>query len=145
MSRHCQTTCWISRRPWFCRMGCRWNPSRPRNYRIETSRSPGWMLLWHWTPKFWRYRFLFRYEIPPPISAYSSPHFLLPGIINQVIILRPAQLKPPSPFKPSAAASKPFRAPILSAEQIHAQEQRAVGYFTTPISSPGPSNVFQSA
>ncbi|KAJ7364746.1 hypothetical protein DFH08DRAFT_950309 [Mycena albidolilacea] len=66
------------------------------------------------------------------------------GIINQVIILRPAQLKPPSPFKPSAAASKPFRAPILSAEQIHAQEQRAVGYFTTPISSPGPSNVFQT-
>ncbi|KAJ7803505.1 hypothetical protein B0H14DRAFT_2613209 [Mycena olivaceomarginata] len=60
------------------------------------------------------------------------------GIINQVIILRAAQLKPPSPFKP-------FRAPILSAEQIHAQEQRAVGYFTTPISSPGPSNVFQSS
>jgi hypothetical protein len=41
--------------------------------------------------------------------------------------------------------SKPFRALILSAEQIHAQEQCTVCYFTTPISSPGPSNVFQSA
>jgi hypothetical protein len=87
----------------------------------------------------------FQVQIPPPISAYLSPHFLLPGIINQVIILLAAQFKPPSPFKPSGAASKPFRAPILSAEQIHAQEQCAVGYFTTPISLPGLSNVFQSA
>ncbi|KAJ7339056.1 hypothetical protein DFH08DRAFT_812450 [Mycena albidolilacea] len=60
------------------------------------------------------------------------------GIIQQVIILRAAVLKPPSPIKPSA--SRPYRATILSPEQVHAQEQRAVLFFTTPVSSAGPSN-----
>ncbi|KAJ7816707.1 hypothetical protein B0H14DRAFT_3877769 [Mycena olivaceomarginata] len=60
------------------------------------------------------------------------------GIIQQVIILRAAALKPPSPIKPSAL--RPYRATILSPEQVHAQEQRAVSFFTTPVSSAGQSN-----
>ncbi|KAJ7336963.1 hypothetical protein DFH08DRAFT_939197 [Mycena albidolilacea] len=60
------------------------------------------------------------------------------GIIQQVIILRAAAPKPPSPIKPSAL--RPYRATILSPEQVHAQEQRAVSFFTTPVSSAGPSN-----
>ncbi|KAJ6629467.1 hypothetical protein B0H10DRAFT_1939851 [Mycena sp. CBHHK59/15] len=60
------------------------------------------------------------------------------GIIQQVIILRAATPKPPSPIKSSA--SKPYRVPIFSPQQVHAQEQRAISFFMTPISSAGPSN-----
>ncbi|KAJ7693497.1 hypothetical protein B0H14DRAFT_3897925 [Mycena olivaceomarginata] len=60
------------------------------------------------------------------------------AIINQVMILRPAQVKPPSPFK---AASRPYRPPTLSPQQVYAQENKAVESFTLPISRPGPSNL----
>ncbi|KAJ6490798.1 hypothetical protein C8R47DRAFT_1215061 [Mycena vitilis] len=59
------------------------------------------------------------------------------GIIHQVVILRPAPLKPASPFK---GTRKAYRPPALSPEEVHAQEQLAVNAFTQPISRPGPSN-----
>ncbi|KAJ6472600.1 hypothetical protein C8R45DRAFT_1104055 [Mycena sanguinolenta] len=58
------------------------------------------------------------------------------GIINQILILRVAPAQTPSPFK----SNRPYRAPILSPTQVHAQEQRAVNLFTKPISAPGPSS-----
>jgi hypothetical protein len=72
------------------------------------------------------------------IVPQSTDITYISGIIQQVIILRAAAPKPPSPIKPSAL--RPYRATILSPEQVHAQEQRAVSFFTTPVSSAGPSN-----
>ncbi|KAJ7608042.1 hypothetical protein DFH06DRAFT_1379351 [Mycena polygramma] len=60
------------------------------------------------------------------------------GIINQVVILRPAPLKLASPFK---GTKKAYRPPPLSPEDVHAREQLAVNAFTQPISRPGPSNI----
>ncbi|KAJ7607023.1 hypothetical protein DFH06DRAFT_1347667 [Mycena polygramma] len=60
------------------------------------------------------------------------------GIIHQVVILRPAPLKPASPFK---GTRKAYRPPALSPEEVHAREQLAVNTFTQPISRPGPSNI----
>ncbi|KAJ6576348.1 hypothetical protein B0H10DRAFT_1963488 [Mycena sp. CBHHK59/15] len=63
------------------------------------------------------------------------------GEIVQVVILRPKALQPPSPYKKSA--NKPYRPPPMSEAEIHAQEQRSVGFFTPPILMPiaGPSNL----
>ncbi|KAJ7037488.1 hypothetical protein C8F04DRAFT_1232618 [Mycena alexandri] len=63
----------------------------------------------------------------------------LKGLIQQVVILRPAQIKPPSPYK---SATKPYRPVSLTPQEMHAEEQRAVKAFALPISSPtaGPSN-----
>ncbi|KAJ7352549.1 hypothetical protein DFH08DRAFT_805761 [Mycena albidolilacea] len=60
------------------------------------------------------------------------------GIINQVMILYPAQVKPPSLFK---ASSRPDRLPTLSLEQVYAQEEKAVESFALPISHLGLSNL----
>jgi hypothetical protein len=54
------------------------------------------------------------------------------------MILCPAQVKPPSPFK---AASRPYRLPTLSPEQVYTQEKKAVESFTLPIAYPAPSNL----
>ncbi|KAJ7045299.1 hypothetical protein C8F04DRAFT_1174261 [Mycena alexandri] len=59
------------------------------------------------------------------------------GIIQQVLILRAAQVKPASPYK---SATKPYRPTALTPEQVHA-EQQAVKAFTLPISTAGPSNL----
>ncbi|KAJ7122720.1 hypothetical protein C8R46DRAFT_1253561 [Mycena filopes] len=62
------------------------------------------------------------------------------GEIQQVTILRPPQIKPPSPYK---SAIGPYRPVTLSPEEIrlHAEQQRAVSAFTLPIPSAGPSNL----
>ncbi|KAJ6613332.1 hypothetical protein B0H10DRAFT_1951595 [Mycena sp. CBHHK59/15] len=61
------------------------------------------------------------------------------GLINQIVILRAAQVKPPSPFKGSP--QKAYRPPILSPEDVYAQEQQAVEMFCAPISAPGSSTL----
>ncbi|KAJ6624212.1 hypothetical protein B0H10DRAFT_1943402 [Mycena sp. CBHHK59/15] len=61
------------------------------------------------------------------------------GIIQQVVILRPPPLKPPSPYKKSS--TKPYRPPAMSPAEVHAQEQLTVKHFTPPISLAGPSNL----
>ncbi|KAJ7654060.1 hypothetical protein DFH06DRAFT_1330159 [Mycena polygramma] len=76
-------------------------------------------------------------DIPSKLPGAGSDTFS--GIINQILILRAAQIKPPSPFKGSP--QKPYRPPMLSPEAVHAQEQRAVGMFRGPISAPGSSNL----
>ncbi|KAJ7035094.1 hypothetical protein C8F04DRAFT_1259453 [Mycena alexandri] len=60
----------------------------------------------------------------------------LKALIQQVVILRAAQIKPPSPFKSTA---KPYRPVSLRPEEVHAEEQRALKAFALPISAPGPS------
>ncbi|KAJ7498315.1 hypothetical protein B0H11DRAFT_2225949 [Mycena galericulata] len=59
------------------------------------------------------------------------------GIIHQVVILRPAPSKTPSPFK----SSTPYRPPAMTTDAIHAQQQIAVNAFTTPLPTQGPSNL----
>ncbi|KAJ7745331.1 hypothetical protein B0H16DRAFT_1856285 [Mycena metata] len=74
--------------------------------------------------------------------SFTLNHHLFPdydsfsGIIQQVLILRAAQVKPASPYK---SATRPHRPTTLSPQQVHAEEQ-AVKAFTLPISSAGPSN-----
>ena len=74
------------------------------------------------------------------VAYLSNQLTLILGIINQITILRAAPAQTPSPFK----ANKPYRAPVLSPTQVHAQEQRAVNLFTKPISIPGPSSDSES-
>ncbi|KAJ6610122.1 hypothetical protein B0H10DRAFT_1954153 [Mycena sp. CBHHK59/15] len=61
------------------------------------------------------------------------------GIIQQVVILRPPPLKPPSPYKKSS--TKPYRPPAMSPAEVHVQEQLAVKHFTPPILLAGPLNL----
>ncbi|KAJ7047229.1 hypothetical protein C8F04DRAFT_1248251 [Mycena alexandri] len=74
--------------------------------------------------------------------SFSLVHHAFPdndsfsGIIQQVVILRAPQIKPPSPYK----ATKPYRPVSLTPKEVHAEEQRAVKAFTLPISA-GPSNL----
>ncbi|KAJ7180905.1 hypothetical protein C8R46DRAFT_1070912 [Mycena filopes] len=62
------------------------------------------------------------------------------GEIQQVIVLRVPQIKPPSPYK---SAMRPYRPATLSPEEVrlHTEQQRAVSAFALPISSAGPSNL----
>ncbi|KAJ6629344.1 hypothetical protein B0H10DRAFT_2428347 [Mycena sp. CBHHK59/15] len=72
---------------------------------------------------------------------FGGPDDSFVGEIVQVVILRPKAQQPPSPYKSSP--NKPYRPAALSAAEIHAEQQRAVGFFTPPIVMPpaGPSNL----
>ncbi|KAJ6577272.1 hypothetical protein B0H19DRAFT_1252641 [Mycena capillaripes] len=76
--------------------------------------------------------------------TFNLLHFYFGGkdnsfssVINQIVILHATQIKPPSPFK-----AVNYRPPMLSPQQVHGKQQRAVNAFALPVSATaGPSNL----
>ncbi|KAJ6571541.1 hypothetical protein B0H19DRAFT_1064612 [Mycena capillaripes] len=78
-----------------------------------------------------------KYTFQTVAPTFEKKISLNTGVINQIVILHHAQIKPPSPFK-----SVRYRPPMLSPQEVHEEQQRAVNTFALLVSAiAGPSNL----